>query len=88
MREVPQRISLPEATATLALPPGREELAKAMHEFLVWIEYAKGLTLCQAFKPQYDWYMPAFANKENLAREFLGTWEAAALEPPNPASPK
>ena len=27
--------------------------------------------LCAALKPQFDWYMPAFANKERLVHEFM-----------------
>jgi len=49
----------------------RGDLAQSMFDFLVWLEENKGLTLCSAFKPQFDWYMPAMANKERLAHEFI-----------------
>lgn len=62
-----------EAFSALATKPGREDLTPTLLEFLVWIEHSKGLTLCHAFKPQYDWYMPSFANKEQLARDFLSS---------------
>jgi hypothetical protein len=39
--------------------------------------------LCQAFKPQYDGYIPARANKAELAREFLGTKAATGPDKPN-----
>jgi hypothetical protein len=42
-----------------------------MFTFLVWLEENKKLMLCAAFKPQFDWYMPAFANKERLVHEFM-----------------
>lgn len=54
---------------------GEADLGQILIDFLVWIEQDRNLTLCQAFKPQYDWYMPAFAAKENLASEFLGKRE-------------
>lgn len=50
----------------------REELVQTIDEFLSWLESSKGLRLCEAFKPQYDWYSPVLANKRSLAREFLG----------------
>jgi hypothetical protein len=67
-RVLPQRLE-PEFPR---LREGGEKL-RTLSEFLTWIENSKGLTLCQAFQPQYDWYMRAFANKENLAKEFLRT---------------
>jgi len=72
MEDVLQQISIQKPTASFAMPLAREELTQAMLEFLVWVEQNKNLTLCQPFKPQYDWYMPTFANKERLVREFLG----------------
>jgi hypothetical protein len=35
--------------------------------------------LCHAFKPQFDWYMPALANKEALVHEFLGSNKSHVL---------
>lgn len=49
----------------------RGDPARSMIDFLVWLEENKGLTLCSAFKPQFDWYMPAMANKERLVHEFI-----------------
>ncbi len=77
MREVSRRISGQSSPAAIVAPPGDEKMVQAILEFLVWIENIKGLTLCQAFKPQYDWYMPAFDNKERLAREFLAKQPAS-----------
>ncbi len=69
--EVTEQITQQVAGTAIAEPPEDEAAVRGMLEFLQWIEKSKGLTLCQAFKPQYDWFVPAFANKERLAREFL-----------------
>jgi hypothetical protein len=72
MKEALQHLSR-EDSAIAITPSGSDaQLAQTMHDFLVWLEQTKALTLCHPFKPQYDWYMPAFSNKEKLVREFLG----------------
>lgn len=65
----------------------REEMARTILAFLAWLEQTKELRLCQAFKPQYDWYMPAYSDQGELAREFLrdrraADFDQAHLEPP------
>jgi hypothetical protein len=82
MKKVPRQVSPQEPALSFAAPLRRDGLAETMLEFLVWIESSKGLTLCQAFKPQYDWYIPALTNKTELAHEFLGM--KAATPPDNP----
>ena len=72
MKEVSRQTSPQESASSPAVPHGRDKLVETMLEFLLWMEESKGLRLCQAFKPQYDWYMPALGDKERLAREFLG----------------
>jgi hypothetical protein len=72
MSDALQPLPVQATASTFELPLGRQASEQTLFEFLEWIEQTKGLTLCQAFKPQYDWYMPAFANKEKLAHEFLG----------------
>ena len=52
--------------------PGSEGTARTIGDFLEWLETSRGLRLCVAFKPQYDWYVPVPANIGALAREFLG----------------
>lgn len=81
MENVLQRLPQQESTASTSARARREEVALALLEFLAWIEKSKGLVLCQAFKPQYDWYMPAFANNENLVRDFLGKSRPADRDP-------
>ncbi len=72
MDEVLRRVTRQDAAAALISPQERENAVQVMLEFLAWLEKSKDLTLCQAFKPQFDWYMPSSANKERLAHEFLG----------------
>lgn len=60
-----------QGSLTALFPAVGEGNAQVMADFLVWLEKSKGLTLCQPFKPQFDWTMPAFANKARLVREFL-----------------
>lgn len=62
---------------------GPEEMTQTILAFLAWLEQTKQLRLCQAFKPQYDWYMPAYSDKGKLAREFLGKRRAADFAQPN-----
>lgn len=52
-------------------PIRRDELERTLRDFLSWMEQSKDLSLCQAFKPQYDWYMPTITSKESLVREYL-----------------
>ncbi|MDP2433909.1 MAG: hypothetical protein Q8O33_18080 [Pseudomonadota bacterium] len=68
---------------TTAATIGREEMTRTMLAFLAWLEQTKELRLCQAFKPQYDWYMPAYSDKGELAREFLHNRKAADCDKPN-----
>jgi hypothetical protein len=75
-----QNLSRQDSAVSITPPGPNDQNAQAMLEFLVWLEQAKGLTLCRAFKPQYDWYMPALSNKEKLAREFLGNNRSAGFE--------
>jgi hypothetical protein len=67
-----QRSLRPETSVMFDAPHDREEQAAMLARFLNWLEMTQGMTLCQPFKPQFDWYMPALANKDVLAREFLG----------------
>jgi len=83
MKEVSRQASPQESAPLSAVPHGRDKLVETMLEFLVWIENSRGLMLCQAFKPQYDWYMPALGDKERLAREFLGMKAATGPDKPN-----
>ena len=83
MKEVSRQTPPQESTSSLAVPFGRDTLAETMLEFLLWMEESKGLRLCQAFKPQHDWYMPALADVERLAREFLGMKAATGPDKPN-----
>ncbi len=48
-----------------------EEQIQVLSEFLAWLEKSQQLVLCQVFRPQFDWYMPAFADKKKLARAYL-----------------
>ncbi len=73
MGEMFGNISRQEADATLSVRPGRDERVQMLREFLIWLDKSRGLTLCRAFKPEYDWYMNAFADTEALAHEFLVT---------------
>jgi hypothetical protein len=71
MKETLQQKKLNEGPVAINIKKEREELAQSMFTFLVWLEENKKLMLCAAFKPQFDWYMPAFANKERLVHEFM-----------------
>ncbi len=62
-----RRVTRQGAAATLISPREREEAVQVMLDFLAWLEKSKDLTLCHAFKPQFDWYMPTSANRERLA---------------------
>lgn len=53
-------------------PDKRERVAQTISAFLAWLETDKGLRLCEAFKPQYDWYSPVAVSHTRLARQFLG----------------
>lgn len=59
-----------------------EAAAQTIRDFLAWLEACKGLRLCEAFKPRYDWYTPVPFNCEHLTREFLGSAKTPA-EPNN-----
>ena len=83
MKEVSGQTAPQESASPFAAPLGRDKLAETMREFLLWIEKSKDLMLCQAFKPQYDGYMPALADKERLARKFLGKRAATGPDKPN-----
>lgn len=72
MKVALQHLSHLDSAIAIAQSGSDEQLAQTLHDFLVWLEQSKALTLCHPFKPQYDWYMPAFSNKEKLVREFLG----------------
>ena len=71
MKDTWQHKKLSEGPVAINFKMERDELAESMFNFLVWLEENKNLLLCAAFKPQFDWYMPAFANKERLVREFM-----------------
>ena len=71
MNDTPQHKMLNEGSIAINIKKERDELAQSMFDFLVWLEENKKLVLCAAFKPQFDWYMPAFANKERLVHEFM-----------------
>jgi len=83
MGEVLQQASLQEPGPTFTMPAGRGDITQTLFDFLNWIEQTKGLTLCQEFKPQYDWYMPAFVNKHHLANEFLDNKPSGNRDKPN-----
>lgn len=53
-------------------PDRREVMAQTISAFLAWLETDRGLRLCAAFKPQYDWYSPVPVSHTRLARQFLG----------------
>jgi hypothetical protein len=55
------------------------DLTHAIASFLEWAENQKGLSLCEPYKPQYSWYIPTHASKEQLLLEFFGI-DLAALE--------
>ena len=55
---------------------GGEGAVRTIGDFLEWLETSRGMRLCVAFKPQYDWYVPVPANIGALAREFLGNKES------------
>lgn len=80
MKDALQRMSHQAAPAQMAMAGGHEEHTRVLSEFLAWLEKTQGLTLCLAFKPQYDWYMPALANKQRLANEFIGATKAMPRE--------
>lgn len=58
--------------ARLEESAAREDESRLLHQFLVWLEDAKGLVLCQEFKPKYDWYTRVPTDKMSLANEFPG----------------
>jgi len=71
MKDTLQHKKLNEGAVTINIKKEHDELAQSMFDFLVWLEENKKLMLCAAFKPQFDWYMPTFANKERLVHEFM-----------------
>lgn len=82
MGSISTRIATQVPAASIA-PIRREELTQTIRQFLAWLEQSKGLRLCQAFKPQYDWYIPALTNQDGLAREFLAIKTSADPDKPN-----
>jgi hypothetical protein len=78
MVDVPQAIEHQATIKELSTPLEQAGTEEMLFTFLNWLEQAQGLTLCHAFKPQFDWYTPAFANKEKLASEFFGTLKSIA----------
>ena len=72
MGEVLERLLRSESAVAIDPSKGSEELAAMLTGFLNWLEMSRGMTLCQAFKPEFDWYMPTLINKAKLAHEFLG----------------
>ncbi|MBS4095527.1 MAG: hypothetical protein KGZ83_01645 [Sulfuricella sp.] len=58
------------------------DLTHTITSFLNWMEKQKGLRLCEAYKPQYEWYTPICGSKEELALEFFGI-DLAELENEN-----
>ena len=76
----------PRAAETLPVfMLGSEKTLRTINEFFKWLETSKGLRLCEAFKPKYDWYVPVPANLKSLTREFLGKGELP--ESPIPSIP-
>jgi hypothetical protein len=71
MKEVLRQNNSNVVVGAIKMQQERGDPARSMIDFLVWLEENKGLTLCSAFKPQFDWYMPALANKERLVHEFI-----------------
>ncbi|TCV85400.1 hypothetical protein [Sulfurirhabdus autotrophica] len=48
-----------------------EDFITNASNFLLWLEKEKGLRLCSAYKPQYEWYVPANFRIENLVNQFI-----------------
>lgn len=71
MKEILRHNKSNVVVGAITMQQERGDLALSMIDFLAWLEENKGLTLCTAFKPEFDWYMPALANKEKLAHEFI-----------------
>ena len=46
------------------------DFPSTVSHFLLWLENEKGLRLCNAYKPQYEWYVPANFNTKTLVTEF------------------
>lgn len=82
MKDISPRIASQKPGSVLA--PGNAALAQAINEFLAWLELTKGMRLCAAFRPQYDWYMPVPTNGEGLALEFLEKTAFADFGKENP----
>ena len=77
-------ITSPRAAETLPLfMLGSEKTLRTINEFFKWLETSKGLRLCEAYKPKYDWYVPVPANLKSLTREFLGKREMPELPIPS-----
>jgi hypothetical protein len=55
------------------------DLTHAIASFLEWAEKQKKLSLCEPYKPQYSWFIPTHASKEQLLLEFFDI-DLAALE--------
>lgn len=54
------------------------DLAQAITLFLEWAEKQKGMSLCEAYKPQYSWYVPMIhTSKKQLLQEYFGIDPAA-----------
>ena len=71
MKDILQHKIMNEGPVVINMKKERDDLEQSMFDFLVWLEENKKLVLCSAFKPQFDWYMPAFPNKERLVHEFM-----------------
>ncbi len=51
----------------------KEEFLSNASDFFLWLEKEKGLRLCNAYKPQYEWYSPANCSVENLIDQFINS---------------
>lgn len=47
------------------------DLPQLLRDFLEWAEREKGLVLCEAYKPKYDWYTPIAYHSRSLVEKFL-----------------
>ena len=50
---------------------GKVDIAPVLEDFLEWLESEKGLTLCEPYKPKYNWYVPVSFNPGVLLSLYL-----------------
>ena len=52
-------------------PEAPPDLSQLLRDFLEWAQQEKGLVLCEAYKPKYDWYTPIAYHSRILVEKFL-----------------